>query len=834
MTPIAVRDLASFIFRHGDLYPSGEGRNVEAWEGTAAHLAVQKHRASSDPYYRKEVALKQTIQVLGHDRQLQGRVDGMSQNETAQQVIEEYKTTRRVKPTLRGVDQAQAWLYAGMLCRQDPTIEAVATRVIYITPSGEVLATFEEVLSASQAQVFLALATACFATDLGRQQKRAARRETWARSLNFPHTSFRKNQRAVAGQVYKSVVSGQNLLLEAATGSGKTMAVLFPALKAQAIDEQFFFLTSRSRGADAAIAAAEQLIDQDSPLRVVQITAKEKTCPMQEMTCDAALCPNAAGYFDRLPAALNEMADIPLAQRQVIEDVAEAHGLCPFELSLDSALSADVIIGDYNYVFDPTVRLQRFAYDQHQSLLIDEAHQLSPRISAMLGVEICLSDIQRAAAEAPDSVQLVLTSMTHLLQTSGASIRVTDAKINRDQQIVFDQEATLLELLADFLSACDVAMGALAQVLEGERGDMKTRSLFDSSPQRIAVASQLTVPKNADNAKQMLPEGLLALYFIALRWQRSTQWTDAENYRHIITVSPPNPLDRGEQQQNIKINKYCINSGDYCAQVMAEHRAVVRFSGSVSPLDLYQTLHGQLSANDKAPEQSLALRAQSPFQAEQLGVFAVTDLDTFYRQRSRTLPELCQLLESLQRARPGRYLIAMPSYEYLQQLSECPEAPAQFMQQTRGMDERAQQDLLRQFQSTDEAVLGIVMGGVFGESIDLGSNPLSGVIVVSLGLPPSDLIKTETRRYFDETYGAGTGGQVAFLQPALSKIVQAAGRVIRGPEDRGILCLVDPRFADPNLANFFPEHWRLRITSKKHLEKELNSFWLNDLFAAAD
>jgi DNA excision repair protein ERCC-2 len=188
----------------------------------------------------------------------------------------------------------------------------------------------------------------------------------------------------------------------------------------------------------------------------------------------------------------------------------------------------------------------------------------------------------------------------------------------------------------------------------------------------------------------------------------------------------------------------------------------------------------------------------------------------------------------LQRSQPGRYLLAMPSYQYLNQLADCPDVPEYFLSQTHSMTEGEQQELLHRFQAMDQAVLGIVMGGVFGESIDLGSNALAGVVVVSLALPPRDLVKTLTSEHFDQTHGSGWGQQVAYLQPALSRIVQAAGRVIRGPQDRGVLCLVDPRFADPKLAGFFPEHWRVQQSSAKDAEIYLNGFWSNDLSSAGD
>ena len=848
MTPVAVRDLASFVFRHGDLYPSGEGRSVEAWEGTMAHSAIQKQREASDAHYRKEVSLKLPIVLLGEERQLQGRADGITQNASGQTVIEEYKTSRHPRSVLRGADEAQAWLYAGMLATLDSGITSVQTRVIYISPQGSVLSSFDHTLSATLARTFLAYVLTCFDTHLGRLHQRSKRRLAWAETLQFPHAAFRKNQRAMAGQVYNSVSKQENLLLEAVTGSGKTMAVLFPALKAQSLDEQFFFLTSRSRGADAALNAVEQLVQGQAPLQVVHITAKEKTCPMAQMTCDAAVCPNAAGYYSRLPAALAELEGIPLVARQTIEDAAKTHTLCPFELNLDAAVAADIIIGDYNYVFDPSVRLQRFAYDRRQSLLIDEAHQISPRVSEMLSVELTLTEIEVALLEAPSTLCKAIQALqTFVLDAGRNVVRETVAVSGARQQTVLADAEPLTELLRVFLQTCDAMMGVMEGSVEiSTQPDtvsdwQQTQSLFTTPEAELPVAEHTDRPAlgsgiRTGDARQLLSDGLLTLYFAALRWQRSLQWTPAENYRHIVTLdSVRGGAGPVGANRHITISRRCIDSSQYSAQIMAEHRAVVRFSGTVSPLDLYQRLHGQLHSTDAENEMtSLALRAKTPFSSEQIKVLAVTDINTFYHQRLQTLPKLCHLIEMLQRSRPGRYLLAMPSYQYLNQLADYPDVPKHFLNQTQNMSEAEQQALLQRFQTMDQAVLGIVMGGVFGESVDLGTNGLSGVVVVSLALPPRDLVKTLTTEHFDQTHGKGWGQQVAYLQPALSRIVQAAGRVIRGPQDRGVLCLVDPRFADPKLTAFFPEHWQVQQSRVKDAENYLNGFWSNDLSTAGD
>ena len=841
MKPLAVSDLASFVFRHGDLYPSGGERSVETWEGAAAHSAMQKKRTNADANYQKEFSLKVPVRLLDQDWRLQGRIDGLTYCDGGDPVVEEYKTSRRSLPSLRGADEAQAWLYAGMLCQSDFNIPRVSTRVIYLNPEGDALRAYEHTLTRSQALLFLAFVLTCYGTFLQRIDERAKKRSTWAEDLSFPHEHFRKNQRAMAGQVYKSIVSGDNMLLEAATGSGKTLAVLFPALKAQAHDEQFFFLTSRNRGADAALNAAQLIAKDDAPLRVVQITAKEKTCPQTEMHCDASVCSNAAGYYSRLPAALASLEQLSIADRSTIESMAAEFSLCPFELSLDSAITADLVIADYNYVFDPSVRLQRFAYQAHRSLLIDEAHQLSNRINDMLSVEISSRDVYAALEEAPHEITESLLKLKAVMD-----LLHEDPRLRRGTQFVLDDTEALSTILRELLLRCDLVMGA-ARSFDGKTTknlsyelpigiERQTDSLLDANDLALSTLQPELRRFSAENANKLLPKNVLAVYFSALRWQRSQQWTKDEYYCHVVECprTEAKPAGRGQngprEEHAISIHRRCLDGSGFGRAVMDECRSIIRFSGTVSPLTLYQRLHGQPSNDAEDAGQSVtAMRASAPFTSEQIKVLTVTDIDTFYRRRLQSLPQLCDLIATLQRAHSGRYLVAMPSYEYLHHLAKSPHRPDNFIAQTPAMDEAQQLALLKKFRQASSAVLGIVMGGVFAESLDLGVGVVDGVVVVSLGLPPTDLIRSLSVNYFNSSHGSGWGEQVAYLQPALTRVVQAAGRVIRGPQDKGVICLVDPRFADPIITRFYPEYWRPENILMKDVESRLETFWSNDL-----
>jgi hypothetical protein len=296
----------------------------------------------------------------------------------------------------------QALIYAG-LWALDNDQEQINVRLVYVNRDdlGEVA--FVQSFDRAQAILILTLVLTCYEVRMRRHQTRVAARQDWAASAPFPYSAYRPGQRAIARRAYVAIKQRENLLLEAPTGSGKTMAILYPAIRAQDDYDQLFFLTNRNSGARAALDAVKDIDSEGHRIATVELTAKEKICLVEGMPCDAEQCPYAKGYFDRVQPAVTELLQTGLATRQKIIATATKHTVCPFELSLDAALWSDVIVGDYNYAFDPVVRLQRFNGHPDLHLLIDEAHNLSARAQDMLSVAIYRDVLKRAktSADAP-------------------------------------------------------------------------------------------------------------------------------------------------------------------------------------------------------------------------------------------------------------------------------------------------------------------------------------------------------------------------------------------------------------------------------------------------
>jgi DNA excision repair protein ERCC-2 len=578
---------------------------------------------------------------------------------------------------------------------------------------------------------------------------------------------FRPFQRAMARRAYQALRDRECLLLEAPTGSGKTAAMLYPAIRALggAGYQRVFFLTSRNTGAHAALDALLRMDPHGEWLRFAQISARERMCQQAGEPCDPRTCPMAQGYYDRVREAVVALLERRAMTPETIRAVAAQHRVCPHELSLDAALWSDVVIGDYNYLFDPVVRLQRFAGEKDAAVLVDEAHQLAPRVRDMLSLRLAREAVRAAIQEAPPAP------------------------------------------LARRLRGIDRQLLALAKgsVAEGEWAIAHPAALLRALERFCDACFETVAPLEAWPAT-------LQLFFDAARWVRDADPDAGEGWMYRVRAN-------GSGLRDVVVELDCLDPGPWIAARLGEYGGHVRFSGTVSPLPLYQQLHGF----EGAP----AERAGNPFDPAQLAVLLVEDVPTYLQARSRTLGSLVELVARVADARRGHYLVAFPSFEYLRQFAEAfaRAYPACALEvQAPGMEEAARAAFLAAFQDDAQPRIGlVVLGGVFGESVDFSDATLAGVVCVGLGLPPPSFSRDALANHFD-AQGAD-GRTIAYLQPALVKVVQMAGRLLRGPADRGVLCLVDPRFAGAACRPFFPSHWRPVRTRAAAVPGLLANFW---------
>lgn len=792
-TSISVRELASFVHRSGDIHYVYD-RTTKATEGIAAQKRYQKRQ---DPAWQREVAVSQTVQFGTLNLTVRGRADGYNQDDS---VVEEFKTTRtdvaRLHQHIGELHFAQLMLYAAMLARAaaeavDDEVGSSDVRsdpehvwrlcVIYLHPDDDSATTFDRQLDTASLQRFFRETCDAYAQWLAGHVRRVDARDAELAAAPFPFAEFRGAQRRVARTVYRTLRERENLLIEAPTGTGKTVSTVFPTLKALGASEldRVVYLTSRTTGQRAAEDTVRLVAGEGTAFSAITVSAQERVCLSPDTPCDPALCQYAEGYFDRMPAARDDLLGRGVVGRDDIEVVARRHTVCPFELSLDTARWADFVICDYNYVLDPIIKLQRIRGPEHSRIgvLVDEAHQLADRVRSMLSARLDRSLIKRAVAELKTSSAVASRELVKRLTAIDRAL----TKIRRD--------------------ANENGPGTHADELRDGTEIEPPRPLLRAIERLLR-----TLNEGDDNGGAVKGEhsSRTQAIFDCVRFLYASEWYTAEDFKYVVRV----------EDKRVLVEMICLAPGPHIDSTLSEFQGVVRFSGTVSPMWLFQHLHGR-------PNDECTARTMNGFPADRLGVFVVPDVATFYRDRTRSLPDLVRLIESVLAATPGNYLVAMPSFQYLEQLKAAmPDVNVRAQSRNMSLDER--DAFIAWMADADDSRVGlVVMGGLFAESVDFEPTALRGVIVVTAGLPPPSF----ERQLIGERHGAELGYQIAYQQPAMTRVVQAAGRVVRGKDDSGVVILVDPRFARAQFQQFFPAHWRPVEVRHREVGQEISSFW---------
>ncbi|WP_302492365.1 ATP-dependent DNA helicase [Gemmiger sp.] len=780
---LPIRRLVEFLLRTGSIDSRFTGFD-RALEGARLHRKLQRAAVKESPDYQAEAALKQDYTCAGIAYTLEGRADGIFTDKDGTPTIDEIKTTTLPPEFITGEQSpehwAQAQIYAAIYARQQG-LPAMRVRLVYYQVDEDLEFTFNHDYSADALDAIV--------TDLLTQYAPWAKRSAeWQRmsrasrqALPFPFASYRPGQRAMMNAVYKTCTEGGQLLCQAPTGIGKTMSVLFPALKAVGEGGPIFYLTARGTTRAAAENALTLLraAEPDLKLRSVTLTAKDKICLQEHRECTPEACPYANGYYDRVKAALWDGLDTHALTADALQALARKHKVCPFELGLDLSLWCDVVVGDYNYLFDPVVHLMRFFETAGDYLfLIDEAHNLPGRARDMHSASLCKSafyDAKKRLGKGKSSLKNALT------------------KVNN--------------IFIEWRHRCEEVLG---DSRFGRTYFEKSRAEdFDRALTKLCEPLEIWLDEHRDPGETH--DALLQLYFDIRAWLRVADTFDNHFILQISAVG-----------SEVRAAMLCLDPSDFLAADFAKGRAAVLFSATLAPAGYYKDLCGLPDAR------AVALR--SPFDPTNMGLWCARQVSTRYKDRADSIAKVSDLLAVMAAAQPGHYLAFFPSYSYLQQVWEdftarYPDQPT--LCQESAMDEGQRTEFLAQFLARDgKPLLGFaVLGGVFGEGVDLTGESLIGVAVVSPGLPQIGPRQEQLRDYFEETRGAGF--DYAYRYPGMNKVLQAAGRVIRTPQDRGVVLLIDDRFLAPDTRRLMPPHWEhLRVVDSADAWKdELAAFW---------
>ncbi|BBH46449.1 helicase C-terminal domain-containing protein [Pseudomonas sp. KU43P] len=745
---VAVRALCEFSAKVGDLdlrfTPS-----PTAQEGMEGHRRVVARRAAG---YEAEVPLEGQYQGL----QVRGRADGY---DPVANRLEEIKTYRgdlaRQPANHRQLHWAQAKVYAWLLCqaRQLPTIEVA---LVYLDVDNDDQTLISEPCSADMLREFFETQCRRFLAWAQGQEQRLAERDRGLQAMAFPYPQFRQGQRQLAETLYKAVSTGRCLMAQASTGIGKTLGTLFPLLKAvvpQQLDK-LFFLTAKTPGRALALDALRQ-VNAASPqpaLRTLELIARDKACEHPGKACHGESCPLAQGFYDRLPAAREAAAQRPLLDRDNLREVALEHQVCPYYLGQEMARWVDVLVADYNYYFDAHALLFGLAQvnQWRVAVLVDEAHNLVERGRGMYSASL-------------DQGQLLA-----LRQSKPQGLTSALDRLNRQWNALYKAQrapyAASECLPEDFLRALQQCIGLIQE-------------RFNQQPTE-------------------LDPQVLQFFYQSLQFSRVAELFD-EHFLFDIT--------QREGPRKRKLATLClrnVNPARLLGPRMQAARSVTLFSATLSPRHFYTDLLGM-------PADTAWLEVAAPFRAEQLEVRIASQVSTRYQERQASLAPIVALIAEQYQRQPGNYLAFFSSFEYLQQVAgllaeQHPAIPT--WAQAPGMDETARQAFLERFVADGQGVGFAVLGGAFGEGVDLPGTRLIGAFVATLGLPQVNPVNEQFKQRLGRQFGAGF--DYAYLYPGVRKVIQAAGRVIRGDQDRGVLVLIDQRFAEARVQQMFPSWWR--------------------------
>jgi DNA excision repair protein ERCC-2 len=740
---VAVRTLCEFTAKQGDLDLRFTPA-PSARQGIDGHALVATRRGKS---WQAEVPLSGEFGPL----RVRGRADGFDAERGR---LEEVKTHRgrldRQPESHRHLHWAQARIYGWLLCERDGLAQ-IELALVYLDIGTQAETVFTERRTADELRRHFEQRCSAFLAWAGQELAHRRARDAALLALRFPHESFRRGQRPLAEAVYKAARAGRCLMAQAPTGIGKTVGSLFPLLKAapaQSLDK-IFFLTAKTSGRAMAQGALAQIRhgDPSMPLRSLELVAREKACEHPDKACHGESCPLARGFYDRLPAAREAATGLPVWDKPTVRALALEHAVCPYYLGQELARWSDVVVGDYNHYFDGNAMLHALAVADswRVAVLVDEAHNLVERGRGMYSAQLDHAAFERVRRTAPAALKKPMNLLHRRFKALS-------------EQAEGDY-CVLGALPAGFVLALQQAAGAVMDHLAEH--------------------------------PEPLDASLQAFQFDALQFTRL-----AESFGEHSIVD----LTRSAGGSVLVCLRNVVPASFLQPRFAAAHSTTL-FSATLQPRRFYADMLG-------LPADTAWIDVDSPFESRQLAVHIARDISTRFAHRDASLAPIVERIERQFAAQPGNYLAFFSSFDYLDRVAGLFEArhpEVAVWRQSRGMSEAEQARFLALFEAGGRGIGFAVLGGSFAEGIDLPGARLVGAFIATLGLPQVNPVNEQIKRRIDRLCGAGF--DYTYLYPGLRKVVQAAGRVIRTPQDRGVVHLLDDRFAQRDVRALLPRWW---------------------------
>ena len=772
---LSVHQLVDFLLRSGDIDNRIFNRSTMN-EGTAVHSRYQAMQSSK---YISEFTLKSSFVVDDIEVELEGRADGIIKESENEYIIDEIKSTvTELEPFYENNKDwhlGQAKTYGYMFMKQF-NLDHIGIRLTYIRQGGE---SDKKIYDFSFSYIELEQ----FVYDLLEKYldfyniiiSMKQERDKYITAMKFPFSYLREGQKKLSKYVYGVAKKGGKLFVDAPTGIGKTISTLYPYIKCLPSnhDSKIFYLTAKGSGKDAAQNCLDIIDDDEEKISYVNITAKEKICLNKQGDCNPEQCPYAKHYYNKIANILRyALFNYHKFTYQRILSLAREFEVCPFELELDISNYVDILICDYNYVFDPFSYLKRF-YDVDSTpymLLVDEAHNLPDRSRNMYSQSLKEEDFLKVKKSIKNkSLKRLKTNFAKL----GKRFNAIKEQCDKEYTIIEEVDELTLRLLNRFLDIMnDISSEEREQISE------ELKDFF------LDVNRFVKLYEIADEA--------FLLYY-------------------------------HKEEEKITLNLICLDASKFIKSIINNVKCVTYFSATLSPINYYvQTLGG-----DTHLEPILML--DSPFDKEHLKVYTVPKVSVKYRNRENTYEIVGDYIKTFIDAKIGNYLIYVPSYEYLDNLlSRNKFDPSiNILIQSPDMDELSKEEFLDHFiDNPTQTTIGFaVLGGAFGEGIDLVSDRLIGVVIIGVGMPKINFVSDQIKTYYDNN--GLDGYHYAYLYPGMNKVMQAIGRVIRDENDIGAVLLIDERYALNEYRDLFTKRYRdyEMIFSTLELEDSLKEFY---------
>ena len=772
---ISVRSLVEFILREGDIdnRVSGSMEKDAMLLGGKIHRKIQSRMGTN---YTAEVPLKIQMPCDGFVLQIEGRADGVLKDD-GKVLIDEIKGILRSLEHLEApvpVHLAQAKCYAYIYAVQN-SLKCIDVQMTYCQMETEEIRRFCQEFEFQELQTWF--------QDLVTQYEKWAKFEIeWRnvrndsiRQIEFPFP-YREGQRDLVVSVYRTILRKKKLFIQAPTGVGKTMATVFPAVRAmgEGLGEKIFYLTAKTIMRTVAEQAFSLLKEKGLLYKTITLTAKEKICFCEEAECNPDACPYAKGHFDRVNDAVFDLITHSGDwSREVLEEQAKKYMVCPFEMSLDVSNWADAVICDYNYAFDPQAHLKRFFSESGKEeylFLIDEAHNLVERGREMYSASLYKED---------------LLEVRKLVKAEDPKLAKRLSECNQ-QFLELKRECEHYQILKSVSHIALKLMNVLSK-----------------------LEDYLEECKDAEKKKRVLD------FYFAVR-----------SFLNIHDIMDENYVIFSEMMEDgrFQIKLFCVNPAANLQNYLEQGNSTIFFSATLLPVHYYKKL---LSVE----KDDYAVYAHSSFPQENKFLFIGTDVSTRYTRRGEsTYQRFARYIAVMAEQKKGNYMAFFPSYRFLEEVHtcflECVDHEVDSICQVSYMDEEQREEFLEEFEREREKslVAFCVMGGIFSEGIDLTEDKLIGAVIAGTGLPQVCTEREILKQYFNAA--DMDGFDYAYLYPGMNKVLQSAGRVIRTESDRGVILLLDDRFRAMRYREVFPREWQqYQLGSVKNLEQEIRTFW---------